>query len=420
MPKSTDKTRIIHPHTYLKSNKIGVGIYLDYASSANPECANPGAIHSLGVREKNKLENARKNVAAILQSQSSEVIFTSGSTESNNLAILGVLNAAKEKIPHFITTNIEHSSVLEIFKYLEEHKKAEVTFVEAEQNGMIDPEKIRKALKPNTVLVSVMYANGEIGTIEPLHAIGKVIRHYNKINSRKILFHTDATQAVNYLPIQVAKLGVDLMSFSSSKFYGPKGIGILYVKKNTPIRKIMFGGDHEFGLRPGTESVILALGLAEALTFTEKIKIKEVKRLVKLRDYFFTELHKIFSSEGPTPVVRGRAQDKKFHEAKFIINGDLKNRLPNNVNITIPNIPGDLLVIELSARGIMASAKSACKMGDEKASYVIKAIDKNIRETDGSIRFSLGRATTKRDIIYTVKVLSQILIKLKKWYTQHT
>jgi len=401
MPKSTKKTR---------------RIYLDYASSATPEFANPGAVHELGVKEKNKLEDARRIVAEILKSHPSEVIFTSGSTESNNLAILGVLNTTKEKVPHIITTNIEHSSVLEIFKYLEENKKAEVTFVEAESNGIINPKKIRKALKPNTVLVSVMYANGEIGTIEPLKEIAKEIRHYNKVNSKKIIFHTDATQAINYLPISVYKLGVDLMSFSSSKFYGPKGIGVLYVKKNTPIRKIMFGGDQEFGLRPGTENVALAMGLAKALQLTEEIKEKESRRLTKLRDYFIAKLREIFSSEGPTPVFRGRAQDKKFHEAKLIINGDLKNRLPNNVNITIPNIPSDLLVIELSARGIMASAKSACKAGDEKASYVIQAINPKIKETDGSIRFSLGRQITQSDIIYTVKALSQILIKLKKWY----
>ncbi len=186
-----------------------------------------------------------------------------------------------------------------------------------------------------------------------------------------------------------------MMSFNAAKIYGPKGVGVLYVKKNTPIKKIIFGGDQEYGLRPGTENVAGAVALASALEIVEKIKEKEAKRLTVLRDYFVNKL-----------------QDNK----SIKLNGDLKNRLPNNINITVPNIPSDLLVIELSAKGIMSSAKSACKSGDGKASHVIIAIDKNIKETDGSLRFSLGRDTTKADIDFTVKVLSQILLKLTKWY----
>ena len=215
-----------------------------------------------------------------------------------------------------------------------------------------------------------------------------------------------------------------MMSFNSAKIYGPKGVGVLYVKKNTPINPIMFGGDQEFGLRPGTENVALAVGLAKALKITEKIKDKEVKRLTKLRNYF---LNKLQHSNILTNI-------------RMIINGDLGNRLPNNINITIPNIPSDLLVIELSAKGIMTSSKSACKAGDGKASYVIKAIRPKMKparnafsqpavdtaflagiadaggETDGSLRFSLGRKTTKSDIDYAIKALSEILTKLKKWY----
>jgi len=380
-----------------KSNeKNRKSIYLDHASSALAIASNPGAIHEFGVKEKNKLENARRTVANFLGVHNNEIVFTSGATESNNLAILGLIQNFKQ--PHIITTNIEHSSVLEVCRYLEKTKKAKITYMEVEQNGIVDPQKIKKLLTKNTVLVSVMYANNEIGTVEPIMEIAKEIRHFNKINSTKIYFHTDATQAVNYLPMNALKLGVDLMSFNGAKIYGPKGIGVLYIKKNTPVKKIMFGGDQEFGLRPGTENVALAGELAKALLMTEKIKHTEVKRLIKLRDYFFRKLSKV-------PF------DIKF-------NGDLKNRLPNNVNITFPNIPSDLLVIELSARGIMAAAKSACKSGDGKASYVIEAIDKNIKETDGSIRFSLGRETTKKDIDFTIKSLSEILKKLKKWYTR--
>jgi len=380
--------------------------YLDYASSALVAEANPGGIHEIGMKEKNKLENARATIAQILGAHSYEIIFTSGATEANNLAILGLINNFKK--PHIVTTNIEHASVLEVCRHLEETKQAEVTYVPVEKNGIVDPRKIKKALKKNTVLVSVMYANNEIGTIQPIMEIAKEIRHYKKSISHKQkavsypIFHTDATQAINYLPIKVEKLGVDLLSMNGAKIYGPKGIGVLYVKKNTPIKKIMFGGDQEFGLRPGTENVTLATDISNALQEVEKIKEKEVKRLIKLRDYFFRVLDTRLSGVG--------------HPTKIILNGDLENRLPNNINITIPGIPSDLLVIELSARGIMVAGKSACKSGDGKASHVIKAINKNITDTDGSLRFSLGRNTTKEDIDYTVKSLSEILQKLKRWY----
>ncbi|MGH7249533.1 MAG: cysteine desulfurase family protein, partial [Minisyncoccia bacterium] len=236
-----------------------------------------------------------------------------------------------------------------------------------------------------------------------------------KVNKKKILFHTDATQAVNYLPIKVEKLGVDLLSFNSAKIYGPKGVGALYVKRSTPIEKIMFGGEQEVGLRPGTENVPLISTFATALKITEKIKTKESERLTKLRDYFIKKLTPQKNNFlGPRKGVSQTL--KNYSSATLIVNGDLKNRLPNNVNITVPGIPSDLLVIELSERGIMAASKSACKAGDGKASHVIAAIDKNIKETDGSIRFSLGRQTTKADIDYTLKSLSEILTKLKKWY----
>jgi cysteine desulfurase len=399
MPKSTKKQN-------KKPSKIRK-IYLDYASSARVDGANPSAIHELGGIEKNKLEQSRKTIADILDARPDEIIFTSGATESNNLAILGLLHGLgfssvarslaplghsfkkAKSVPHVITTNIEHASVLETCKHL-----GEVTFVEVEADGIVDPRKIKKALKPNTVLVSVMYANNEIGTIQPIRDIAKEIRHFNKIHNKKVFFHTDATQAINYLPVRVESLGVDMMSWNGAKIYGPKGVGALYVRRGTPIKPIMWGGDQEFGLRPGTENVAGVVELAKAMSETEKIKNKEIVRMSKLRDYFILKL-------------------KNF---KIIINGDLEKRLPNNINITIPNIPSDLLVIELSARGVMASAKSACKSGDGKASYVIEAINPNVSETDGSLRFSLGRSTTRRDVDDTVKALSEILKKLEKWY----
>jgi cysteine desulfurase len=335
-----------------------------------------------------------------LGARPTEIIFTSGATESNNIALFGVIDAAKEKdfIPHIVTTNIEHASVLEVCKFLEKEKLAEVTFVAAEESGILDPKKIKKAIRENTVLVSVMYANNEIGTIQPIQEIAKEIRHYKKQQDQIIqypIFHTDATQGINYLPLKVEKLGVDLMSFNGSKIYGPKGLGVLYIKKNTLIHKIMHGGEQEFGVRPGTENVAGIIGLSRALEITEKIKDKEVKRLAKLQEYFFK---KLISIEG------------------LIINGDMKNRIPNNINITIPNIPSDLLVLELNARGVYLSEKSACKTGEHKNSHVIEAIrlDKDISKS--SLRFSLGRETKKEDIDYVLKYLKVILEKLSKWY----
>ena len=403
-----------------KSNKI----YLDYASATPIEpavfsvmskilkenFANSGSIHDLGVRSEKILEQSRTEVAKILGAHNDEIVFTSGATESNNLAILGIIRKLSElffkkcfsknsqkvfMLPHVVTTNIEHSSILEVCKYLEKEKLAEVTYVPVEKNGIVDSKKIRKALRVNTVLVSVMYANNEIGTIQPIIEIAKEIRHFNKINKKKIIFHTDATQAVNYLPINVEKIGIDLLSFNGGKIYGPKGIGVLYVRRKTPITKIIYGGEQEFGLRPGTENLSVIVGLAESLKITEKIKEKESMRLLKLRDYFIDGL-----------------KNKNF-DISFALNGDLEKRLPNNINITISKIPSDLLVLELSARGIYISEKSACKSGDKKGSYVIEAI---CGKQEGSLRFSLGRKTSKIDIDYVLKSLSEILEKLKKWY----
>ena len=413
--------------------------------------ANPGSIHEMGIKNKKILEENRGTVAEILGAHSDEIIFTSGATESNNLAVLGVLKKFAEMfpemrtyfsaekllcsarqpaqcisentqqifsgMPHIITTNIEHPSVLETCKHLEETKQAEVTYVPVEASGIVDPKKIKQAIKTNTVLVSVMYVNNEIGTIQPIQEIAKEIRHYRKNISEKVgpfdkvrpfpVFHSDATQAVNYLPIKVEKLGVDLMSFNGGKIYGPKSVGVLYIKRKTSLDPILWGGSQEFGLRPGTENISVIAGLAKALNVVEKTKEKEVKRLTKLRDYFVEKLFVL----------------QKKQENFLSFNGDLKNRLPNNVNITISKIPSDLLVLEFSARGIYLSEKSACKSGEKAGSYVIRALHQESgkpsickKNDGGSLRFSFGRQTTKADIDHVLKSLSEILEKLKRWY----
>ena len=378
MPKSTKK------------------IYLDYAASVSP---NPSSIHELGILAKQKLETARAITAETLQARPVEIIFTSGGTEGNNLAIQGTVFAAPF-FPHIITTNIEHPSVLETCKLLEKRKLAQISIVPVEANGIVDSKKIRQAIRKNTILVSVMYANNEIGTIQPIKEIAREIRHYKKIHKRNNLyFHTDAVQGANYLDLSVEKLGVDMLTLSGSKIENAGKIGVLYKRKNVLLAGVFGGGDQEFGLRPGTENLPEILKFVQAFGVARKIKDKETKRLTKLRDYFIIKLSRM-------PL------DMK-------VNGDQKNRLPNNVNITFPKIPSDLLVLELSAWGVMCSSKSACKSSRVDGSYVIKALRPNADPEIGGVRFSLGPDTTKKDVDYTIKALAQILTKLKKWYT-HT
>ena len=419
-----------------RSNKKTKMIYLDYAASV---LANSSSIHSIGIAAKIKLQNSRREVADVLGARPEEIIFTSGGTESNNLAIQGVVFAWHEKnqekniekiLPHIITTNIEHPSVLETCKLLEKRKFAQITIVPVETNGIVDPQKIKKEIKKNTILISVMYANNEIGTIQPIKEIAKEIRHY-KNNSVKVgpsqncegptftefpVFHIDATQAVNYLDLNVERLGVDLLSLSGAKIEEAGRVGALYKKKTVSLANIFGGGDQEMGLRPGTENLPEILKFSTALKTAQNIKEKETKRLAILRDYFFAKVSRV--SRIPLGIM-----PRGILDTRLVINGDLKNRLPNNLNVTFPKIPSDLLVIELSAKGIMASSKSACKSSSAEGSYVIKAIrdmqnlqGKALQDEIGGMRFSLGRDTTKKDIDYTIKVLSKIVNKLEKWY----
>ena len=418
-------------------------IYLDYAASVSP---NPSSIHMEGVKAKTKLQNAHKEIALILKARPEEIIFTSGGTESNNLAIQGVVSAwPGKKLPHIITTNIEHPSVLETFKMLQKKKLAEISIVPVEKNGIIDVKKIKKEIKGNTILVSVMYANNEIGTVQPIREIAKEIRHFKK-QSGKLkgffrssdprvpilarpfknlsvfpLLHTDAVQAVNHLDLNVEKLGVDLLSLSGSKIEGAGRVGILYKKKSVPLAAIFGGGDQEMGFRPGTENLPEILKFSKALNLVQKNKEKESRRLTQLRNYFIIKLTSqknnffgprvaLIKSEGLNQTL------KNYSSASLIINGDLENRLPNIINVTFPKIPSDLLVMELSANGIMTSSKSACKSSQKGGSYVIEAIRPESNVEIGGLRFSLGRQTTKTDIDYTSKILSKILLKLKKWY----
>ncbi len=348
----------------------------------------------------------RRFVASLLSAHPDEIIFTSGGTEGNNLAITGVIasyklqaTSYKIKIPHIITTNIEHSSVLEVCRYLEKTKQARVTYVPVGANGIVDPKEIKKALKKETILVSVMYANNEIGTIQPIREIAKAIRNFRKSNVKgqmsKVafpLFHIDACQAAQYLDLHVDRLGVDLMTINSGKMYGPKGVGALYVKRSTPIAPILMGGGQEHGLRSGTEAVPQICAFAKAFEIARGMSDSESKRLSALRDFLIGRLQKDFP--------------------RATINGDLGARLPNNVNVSFPDFDSELLVIELDAAGIALSSKSACEHDNPDESYVLRAIGATKKgEKTGSLRISMGRSTTKKDLTLLVSALQKIFKK---------
>ncbi len=357
---------------------------------------NPSAIYQEGVVASRAVQQARKSIASTLQAPNHKVFFTGSGTESDNLAILGIVDATAPFItvgkPHIITSVIEHAAVLDVVKKLEEKGKIKATYIPVNKNGIVSIADIKNALRENTVLVSVMYANNEIGTIQPIKEIARVVEEFRRVQKTAYPYiHTDACQAVNYLDVSMEKLGVDLFVFNGSKIYGPKGIGVLCVRKGVEMVPMVFGGGQEDGLRSGTENVAYIVGLAKALEITENIKEKEVKRLTVLRDHFINKLLESIP--------------------QAVLNGDREARLPNNVHITIPDVEDDVLVVELDARGVACSSKSACKASSGEGSHVTLAID----GIEGShLRFSLGRDTVKKDVEYVTRAISHILKKYKK------
>lgn len=365
-------------------------IYLDYAAATpldkrvkeamepywEDKFANAGAIHGAGIEARKSIEEARKSVALILGSKPTEVFFTSGATESNNLAIFGTARLFKKG--HIITSEIEHPSVLEPIKALEKEARLpdeqgfDVTYLKVGENGIVNPEDIKKSLKKSTILVSIIYANNKIGTVQPIRAIGKSIKDFN----RKIYFHTDACQASNYLNLKVETLGVDLLTLNASKIYGPKGVGVLYKKSGVEIIPQILGGGHELGLRSGTPSTSLIVGLAKALILAQEMKDKEIQRLLELRDYFIKE-------------ILTKVSDSK-------LNGHSQKRLPNNANFYFKGCNAESLLIKLDLKGVASSVGSACA-------------SQPVDSSQSSIRFSLGRQTNKKEIDYVIKVLCEVL-----------
>jgi len=395
--------------------------YFDYASTTPLDArvframkpymvlhyANPSSLYKEGVEARRVVNEARKKVAGILQSRPEEIIFTSGGTESNNIAILGTYfyhkNVLKKEKIHFVTTSIEHSSALEVFEHVR-NMGAKVTYVSPEENGVVNPKKIEEALRPETVLVSVMYANNEIGTVQPIREIGKIIKAFSAKSAKMpispispvsmIAFHVDACQGGLYLPLLVHDLGVDLLTLDGSKIYGPKGTGVLYKKggafSGLPLSPVIFGGGQENGLRSGTENVPGIVGFGEALLIAHKEKSTEIVRLRILRDKMQAEL-------------LGKVKGLK-------VNGDVDKRLPNNLNICLPGLDAEYAVLRMDVLGFALSSVTSCKtLSEDSSSYVVEELYRDSSCSKSSLRITLGRFTTQKQINDLVKALLTVL-----------
>ncbi|MFA6432213.1 MAG: cysteine desulfurase family protein [Candidatus Paceibacterota bacterium] len=380
-------------------------IYLDYASLtpvdprvlremkafSAPKYANPSSLYKEGVAAKKTMEEGRKKVAEFIRAHSDEIVFTSGGTEANGLALEGVgLAAHRSEIqkPHLIISGIEHSSIMEQVGMLEKHG-VEVTRLAVDSSGVVSLDELKKAIKPSTFLISIMTVNNEIGTVQPIREIAKIVRwaRTNTTKSNYPLLHTDACQAALHYDLNVEQLGVDLLTLDGSKVYGPRGIGALYIKRNTPIEPIIYGGGQERGLRSGTENVSAIMGFAKALELAGKERTKETVRINGLKADFLRGLKAIRPDMSVNP-----SQDK------------LSATSPHILNVSIPGIDNEFFVLQLDAAGIAISTKSSC-LRDVEESYVLKAIGAHSKE---SVRFSFGRWTKPGDIRKALKTIGNL------------
>lgn len=365
--------------------------------------ANPSSLYAEGVAASKKLEEARARVALCLEAHADEIVFTSGGTESNNLAILGVLESADtkallgDKKPHIVTTSFEHPSIRELAFDLEKRGKCTVAYLEVGEAGVVDPREIKKALTPETVLVSVMYVNNEIGTIQPIQEIAKTVRHFKKELARTgsagqyPIIHTDASQAALYCSLRTPALGVDLITLDGSKIYGPRSFGILFKRRPLKLAPIMKGGSQENDMRPGTENVAGASGFALALEIGHKEQENELIRVGGLRNRLLKEIQK----EIPEIQVNGSTKEEE--------------RLPNNINVCLPGMDAEFAVLKLDVRGVSASSVTSCRAKNEdSSSYVVEALGKSDC-AKSSLRFTLGRFTTVSDVSYAAKKIVEVL-----------
>lgn len=375
-------------------------IYLDNAATTKPfpetvdammetlteQYGNPSSIHLLGSGAKKRVNQARRTIAATIGARPTEIFFTSGGTESDNWALRCVCAAYGNRGRHIITTRIEHHAILHTCDYLEK-QGFEVTYLDVNASGFVTAEEVKKAIRPDTILISVMFANNEIGTILPVEEIGALARE------RGILFHTDAVQAYGHLPIQVEKLHIDLLSASGHKFHGPKGVGFLYVRSGVLLPAFLCGGAQERGLRPGTENVPGIAGMEAAAKLAMDRMEEDNRREEQLRDYLIQRI------EQEIPHC--------------ILNGDREKRLSGNVNVTFPGLPGETIVLMLSHKGICASGGSACTSGEEDPSHVGRAIGLSERDAKSMLRLTLSAENTVEELDEVVQALKEIVEKLR-------
>lgn len=378
-------------------NKV---IYLDNAAttSTRPEVVkamlpyfteeygNPSSIYDLGARNKTVITKARETIAESLGTESANIYFTAGGTEADNWALIATAEAYANKGSHIITSKIEHHAVLHTCEYLEK-RGFEVTYIDVDENGIIKLDQLKKAIKPTTILISIMYANNEMGAIQPIKEIGEIAK------ANQILFHTDAVQAYCQLPINVDELNIDMLSASAHKLNGPKGIGFLYIRKGVKIRSFIHGGAQERKRRAGTENVPGIVGFAKAVEIAIKTMEKRTKHEIHLRD---TMIRRIYEE---IPYVR--------------LNGSKQNRLPNNVNFSFQFIEGESLLIMLDMAGICASSGSACTSGSLDPSHVLLAIGLPHEIAHGSLRLTLSEANTMEEIDFTIKKIKEIVSQLR-------
>lgn len=346
---------------------------------------NASSIYRLGQISKNKIESTREKISNILNIKPNEIYFTSGGSEANNTALKGIVEANISKGKHLITSSIEHPSILNACKKLEEDG-FEVTYLSVDDKGIINLEELEKSIRKDTILVSIMFANNEIGTIEPIKEIGNICKE------KGVIFHTDAVQAIGNIKVDIQDLNIDALSLSSHKFYGPKGIGVLYVKNGIKFNPLIYGGHQERDKRAGTENVPNIIGMGKAL---EKIyfNLEEKNNYIKnLRDYF---------------------EDNIKDLSNIKLNGDINNRLSGTSNITIKGISADTIVIGLDMRGISISSGSACTSGSIESSHVLKAIGLSDEDSKSTVRVSFGKYNTKEEVDYLVKSLKEVIGSVK-------
>ena len=346
------------------------------------EYGNPSSMYGIGRSAKRAIEEARKRVASLINCKPEEIYFTSCGSESDNTALKGIANKYNKKGKYIITSKIEHPAILHTAQNLEKHGY-NVTYVDVNKNGIINLEKLQNAINSETILISIMFANNEIGTIEPIEKISEIAHKHG------IIFHTDAVQAVGNIPIDVQKLGIDMLSLSGHKLYAPKGIGALYVKKGIEFERFIDGGHQEKNKRAGTENVAQIVGLGKACQIAERNLKQYEEKLRNLRDYCLQQM-----------------KDKNF---EFHINGTMEQRLPGNLNVCFENIDSNELILKLDAVGICVSGGSACSSGESKPSHVLTAIGVPSDLAKGALRLTFGDFNTKDDVDYFIENLEKII-----------